>query len=608
MKKLILVILSAFIVMTPVLAQEGPKKLRSYELLARIPVLDNGRIKPMDTFARNLLLQFSGKDTYERKPAIEWVAKLLFASELIKDDKIFLINNPDIATALGMEVSSHRRYSLSQLQHAGPKLVELADVARHIEQKQRSIVEEEIIRVHDNAEYCAALAQVMYFAFPHEDFNQSTFLNVALQAKELHQSTSGLENKDKLLWSEADKNSVKILKNFFEWSKTYSDLPLMIIPPSNNPAIWVSPWEAVKYDFRNQQTRAMLQSLQNMVVAYWGGNQIQFDMAARLYLDTLYNQVDKKQQKKLGVFSLELAYHAWMPYLWARIFYILAFVCFFVSLISSAKIWYPIAWMSIILGFAPLLWALAARIIIMARPPVTSLYETFIFVACISVALGIWIERINKQWMGILVAAISGSAFLFIAGRYSTEGDTLKMLVAVLNSNFWLATHVTTITMGYAAACVAGVLGHIWLIQACFKKMHPKLQNTYQVMMIVLGIALTLTFLGTNLGGIWADQSWGRFWGWDPKENGALMIVLWCIFLFHARIAKLIGPLGMAIGVSLGVVVVMWAWFGVNLLSIGLHSYGFTSGIANTLLLYVICEVIFLCVAGYFAKKNEKGS
>jgi ABC-type transport system involved in cytochrome c biogenesis permease subunit len=119
-------------------------------------------------------------------------------------------------------------------------------------------------------------------------------------------------------------------------------------------------------------------------------------------------------------------------------------------------------------------------------------------------------------------------------------------------------------------------------------------------------VALTLTFLGTNLGGIWADQSWGRFWGWDPKENGALMIVLWTALLFHAKAAQMIGPLGFAVGAVIGMMVVMWAWFGVNLLSVGLHSYGFTSGIAASLIIYAVVEVIFILLTTFIIYRGHR--
>jgi ABC-type transport system involved in cytochrome c biogenesis permease subunit len=256
-------------------------------------------------------------------------------------------------------------------------------------------------------------------------------------------------------------------------------------------------------------------------------------------------------------------------------------------------------------GFVPHVLGLLMRIIIMGRPPVSSLYETFIFVAFITVFLGLMIEYYNRQWLGIVTAAIGGMALLFIANKYSAEGDTLKVLVAVLNSNFWLATHVTTITMGYASTCVGGLLGHIWLLQAVFGRDRHTLDKTYKTILGILGVALTLTFLGTNLGGIWADQSWGRFWGWDPKENGALMIVLWTALLFHAKVAQMIGPFGLAVGAVIGMMVVMWAWFGVNLLSVGLHSYGFTSGVASSLIAYAVGEVLFLIAVSFLISRKS---
>ena len=113
--------------------------------------------------------------------------------------------------------------------------------------------------------------------------------------------------------------------------------------------------------------------------------------------------------------------------------------------------------------------AIIMRMVILTRPPVSNLYETFVFVGFISVITGVIIERINRQWLGLIIASISGFTFLTIASKFSMEGDTLQMLVAVLNSNFWLSTHVLSITIGYSGVCVAGLIGHIYLIQA----VHP---------------------------------------------------------------------------------------------------------------------------------------
>ena len=122
----------------------------------------------------------------------------------------------------------------------------------------------------------------------------------------------------------------------------------------------------------------------------------------------------------------------------------------------------------------------------------------------------------------------------------------------------------------------------------------------------MLGItlfALLFTLFGTILGGIWADQSWGRFWGWDPKENGALLIVLWLIMMLHLRITGLIKPLGFCFGMVFANIAVALAWFGVNLLSVGLHSYGFTDNVATNLFLFIFIEFLFALITYGFCKK-----
>ncbi len=578
----------------PVKVTQG---IANYQVLSRIPILHDGRIKPLDTYARNLLIQFSGKDTYAKKSAIAWLAAVLFTPESTRGDEIFLINNPDIATALGIDPVHNRRYSFNQIEKAYTKLFELTQAARNIPEKERSLVEIEILRVFENVRQYADLSQEFLFAVGHDDFNGDSFLDTALRSEDIRTVTEQAMSKNQSQWSPQEAQAMGLLMHLFQWSRTYKDLSLGLIPGASGDLAWVSPWDAIAKDFKNDNTRRLMVHLRDMVIAYQKGVQIQFDMAGKQYFETMLERVSKRESRKFNTFGVELIYHGLRPFLLAKIFYILSLIFFVISFMSRRRIWYSLGLGAVIAAFIPHLAGLAARTIIMARPPVTNLYETFIFVALITVVLGIIIERVNKQWLGIVTAGVSGTVLLFIASKYSAEGDTLKMLVAVLNSNFWLSTHVTTITMGYGATCVAGVLGHIWLLQAISKKPQFILDNTYMVMMGILGLALTLTFLGTNLGGIWADQSWGRFWGWDPKENGALMIVLWSAMLFHAKISRMIGALGMAIGNVIGMIVVMWAWFGVNLLSIGLHSYGFTSGIANTLLIYLICEIIFCVVS-----------
>jgi ABC-type transport system involved in cytochrome c biogenesis permease subunit len=168
----------------------------------------------------------------------------------------------------------------------------------------------------------------------------------------------------------------------------------------------------------------------------------------------------------------------------------------------------------------------------------------------------------------------------------------------VLNSNFWLTTHIMTVTLGYAGCCCAGIISHVYLIKKLFLNTpEEKLVSTSSSLYGILAFGLVFTVIGTMLGGMWADQSWGRFWGWDPKENGALLIILWCAVVFHARAAKLVKDQGFAVGAILSLILVMFAWIGVNLLGIGMHSYGFTTTGVTILYAFMIFEAVFLAAA-----------
>jgi ABC-type transport system involved in cytochrome c biogenesis permease subunit len=172
----------------------------------------------------------------------------------------------------------------------------------------------------------------------------------------------------------------------------------------------------------------------------------------------------------------------------------------------------------------------------------------------------------------------------------------MEMMQAVLDTNFWLATHVPVVTLGYASTFVAGVLGVIYVVLGvCTKVITFELNRSFSKMVFgILCFATLFSFVGTVLGGIWADQSWGRFWGWDPKENGALIIVLWNALILHARMGGLVRERGIMNLAIVGNIVTAWSWFGVNMLGVGLHSYGFMSAAFWWLLGFVVSQVILV--------------
>jgi ABC-type transport system involved in cytochrome c biogenesis permease subunit len=307
-----------------------------------------------------------------------------------------------------------------------------------------------------------------------------------------------------------------------------------------------------------------------------------------------------------SLFALEILKNRLDPLFIATVlFWIAMFAGFLFFLFPSGRAasrWtYRVTWTLSGVALFFLIASIVARVFIMRRPPVTSLFETFPFVAAVAIALSLFLERRSRQGVALLSAALLGTLLLSIANRYAADGDTMQMLVAVLNSNFWLSTHVICITTGYAACVLSGAIAHIRLVRGAWTP-HPSpatrasLREVDRMVYGTLAFGLLFSFIGTVLGGIWADQSWGRFWGWDPKENGALLIVIWCAILLHAKQWGVIRETGMAAGAVLGAVIVSLAWQGVNLLNVGLHSYGFTTGAALKLFGYIGAEILFLLV------------
>ena len=275
--------------------------------------------------------------------------------------------------------------------------------------------------------------------------------------------------------------------------------------------------------------------------------------------------------------------------------------------LSSLDIIRKIAFISLLIGLGYHGYGLLTRMIIMQRPPVSTLYESIIFVGFIGVLFSTIFERFRKDGIGILLASIIGIILHFIGFGYEDDGDTLGVLVAVLNSNFWLATHVTTITIGYGATAVASLMGHIYFIIVLINRSKNKYLKELSNNMVTLNlVALFFMLFGTILGGIWADQSWGRFWGWDPKENAALLIVMWQLLMIHLRISGWVKPLGFALGMIINNIFLAFGWFGVNLLGEGLHSYGFTDSIATNLYLFILFELWFGFALYYLVKDTIK--
>jgi ABC-type transport system involved in cytochrome c biogenesis permease subunit len=220
-----------------------------------------------------------------------------------------------------------------------------------------------------------------------------------------------------------------------------------------------------------------------------------------------------------------------------------------------------------------------------------------VFIGWAAVLFALVYEYVYRRGLGNLLAAIVGFPTLFIAYNLAGDGDTFIVLEAVLDTQFWLATHVVCITLGYATTILAGMMGLVYVVMGMWlgKLDDEGRKELTRMTYGTLCFATFFSLVGTILGGLWADDSWGRFWGWDPKENGALIIVLWNALVLHARWGGMIAHRGLAILTIFGNVVTGWSWFGVNLMGVGLHSYGFTEGRAKWLALFVLSQLAVMC-------------
>jgi ABC-type transport system involved in cytochrome c biogenesis permease subunit len=218
----------------------------------------------------------------------------------------------------------------------------------------------------------------------------------------------------------------------------------------------------------------------------------------------------------------------------------------------------------------------------------------------------------TRRRFALGLAPILGTALILLARRFEVGDakDHMDPLVAVLDSNFWLTIHVITITLGYSAGLLSAFLSAGYVLMRGLRLDGGDRDLGRSVTRTVYGMlcfTLFLALVGTVLGGIWANYSWGRFWGWDPKENGALLIVLWTLAILHARLGGYLREWGLHFASIFTAIVVTFSWWHVNFLGVGLHNYGFTAGKSTIWMFYVAMLVVlaFGAVAMVMEKDAE---
>ena len=296
----------------------------------------------------------------------------------------------------------------------------------------------------------------------------------------------------------------------------------------------------------------------------------------------------------------ESFYFIFHPFRWAWVAWLLSAIGLLVAGKTAAGFGRRLGWLFALAGFVLLVGGFALRIWLSGRPPVTNMYESILWVA-FGTALFALIFSYRHRSQTYLLAAAPVVILALIASdlQPAVLDPAMNPLVPVLRSNFWLTTHVLTITLSYGAFALAAALGHFLVIGAIRKKTplsneDPGVLHLYRS----LQIGILLLAVGVILGGVWANYSWGRFWDWDPKETWSLVALLSYIVLLHGRLAGWWTGYGLAVGSIAGFLTILMAWYGVNfVLGKGLHSYGFGSGGQSYVAAFALAEAAFILFA-----------
>jgi len=341
-------------------------------------------------------------------------------------------------------------------------------------------------------------------------------------------------------------------------------------------------------------------------------NSEEFAAELKEFQKDLSHRADLREEGKK--IESEVSYYQRNYFMKGLVWFILAFLVSALGwIVRDGKSGRVVQWITagiFTLGVVYVLAGIVHRYFITGRPPVSNLYDTIPFITAAAViVLGI-AEFLTRRRILLSIGAAFGVIGLFFAFRYELGDakDNMDPLRAVLDSNYWLATHVVTVTIGYCGGLVACFLSMVYVFLALAGVMNdPKTFHRFMTRTVYGITCFTLLFslVGTVLGGIWANDSWGRFWGWDPKENGALLIVLWTLIILHARLAGWMTGWGIHLMSILGGSVVVFSWWGVNMLEVGLHSYGFIEG-ANTVY-YFYGATLLAFIVGIVAWAVDQG-
>ncbi len=549
-------------------ADSSSLDFKQWGLLA---IQDGGRRKPVDTFARETLIKITGRSSYTDTRGRNWQANDFILSASIdthnwKDEPMVLVSLGQLKEKLGLD-PTQRRFSFAQLA-ALPELNRLAGEAHALRKAEKPLdrLQSEVMSV---SERLALFAHVM---------DGSVFL--------------------------------------------------LVPAPEKTTDPWLVPPDFGRY-YNETQFAAAQTQLQTLGTAYRDGDAFKFSRAANELRDEL-RKLSPKIYPAESQLRLEYFYNHWDGFYRAALCYGFALLLLAIAHMLSRR-WIgrsagdserfgpPLKTSSdgaldppargilqtigIILAVAGLLFhasGIAMRCLIAGRPPVTNMYESIIWVSFAVSFFGmIFFARYRTPVYLLAALPVSLVALLLVHQMPIAMPSSIDPLVPVLRDNFWLTIHVLTITLSYAAFALAMGFGHILLFRYARNPVSARADQSMHFWLYrVLQLGVILLAAGTILGGVWANYSWGRFWGWDPKETWALIALLCYILSLHGRLAGWWTQFGLVVASVVCFLAVLMAWYGVNfVLGKGLHSYGFGIGGETYVASFVIADLLFVAFA-----------
>ncbi|MBV9392229.1 MAG: cytochrome c biogenesis protein CcsA, partial [Verrucomicrobia bacterium] len=499
----------------------------------RLPVLTGGRIMPMDSLARVSLMIMNGHGTYEAAdgrflPPDQGLLEIFAMPEHANSAKLFYLTNPDILDLFGWQESKAKYFSFDNFKPFFVEIEKQAGLASQTDAETRNAFQRGILKLQDSLRLFIQLKNTLQpedspdFAREVQVFEQ--VVQPGMQAIRDRDANRQFNNEDFehiLLFTKRYQNFSRVKYAF------------AIPNPKEGSKAWQPVSEALLSTIVTGRVADPVRLYSQMISAYRAGDISAFNGALQRYERYLSTNLPEQLSRP----NLECIFNQVQPFVQAMVLYLAVFLLAVISWLVWPRTLGRSALIVLCFAFVLHTAGLVTRMYLQGRPPVTNLYSSAVFVGWGAVLLCLLLERFYKNGIGTVCASTTGFVTLLIAQNLQVDGDTLEMLRAVLDTNIWLATHVVCESLGYSSVFLAGLLGIIYIFRGLFTTTLDSVTSKTLSRMIygVVCFATLFSLIGTILGGIWADQSWGRFWGWDPKENGALLVVIWNAIVLHAR-------------------------------------------------------------------------